>query len=68
MICLLLTFVGQRYSQMLAFIQTLPSVVERLLKHIESPAFVDLLFRIMQLDEYSSSSGVLEVRVHMHVL
>lgn len=49
---------------MLAFIQSQPNVVERLLRHVETPAFVDLLVRIMQLDEQPSGSGVLEVSLH----
>lgn len=47
---------------MLAFIQAQPCIVERLLKHIESPAVVDLIFRIIQLDESPAGTGVLEVR------
>lgn len=46
---------------MLAFIQAQPNVVERLLRHIETPAFADLLVRIIQLDEAPSCAGVLEV-------
>lgn len=48
--------------QMLAFIQAQPNVVERLLRHIETPAFADMLVRIIQLDELPSCSGVLDVR------
>ena len=48
---------------MLAFIQAQPNVVERLLRHIETPAFTDLLVRIIQLDEVPSCSNVLEVRL-----
>ncbi len=47
--------------QMLAFIQSQPDVVERILHHIENPSFVDLLVRIIQLDEYQGGAGVLEV-------
>jgi serine/threonine-protein phosphatase 6 regulatory subunit 3 len=47
---------------MLAFIQSQPSVVGRLLRHVETPPFVDLLLRIIQLDENPNVSGVLEVR------
>lgn len=50
---------------MLAFIQSQPNVVERLLRHVETPAFVDLLVRIMQLDEQPTGSGVLEVSLHL---
>ena len=46
---------------MLAFIQSIPSVVERILRQIETPAFVDLLVRIIQLDEHPAGAGVLEV-------
>lgn len=51
------------HMQMLAFIQSQPHVVERILRHIETPSFVDLLVRIIQLDEYPTGSGVLEVCV-----
>lgn len=47
--------------QMLEFIWSQLSVVERLLQHIETPAFSDLLLRIIQLDEQSAGAGVLEV-------
>ena len=50
---------------MLAFIQSQSSIVERLLRHIETPAFVDLLVRIMQLDEHPSGAGVLEVSLRL---
>ena len=46
---------------MLAFIQAQPHVVERILIQIETPAIVDLLVRIIQLDEYTSGANVLEV-------
>ena len=48
--------------QMLNFIQAQPSIVERILQHIETPAMVDLLFRIIQLDDCSPGSGVIDVR------
>ena len=48
-------------AQMLAFIQSQTNIVERLLQHVETPAFVDLLVRIMQLDEHPNGAGVLDV-------
>jgi hypothetical protein len=50
---------------MLAFIQSQPSVVERLLRHVETPSIVDLLVRIIQLDEVPGGAGVLEVCSYM---
>ncbi|KDQ61229.1 hypothetical protein JAAARDRAFT_173829 [Jaapia argillacea MUCL 33604] len=53
-------FLNKKPAEMLAFIQSQPSVVPRLLTHIESTSFVDLLVRIIQLDEHPSGAGVLE--------
>ena len=48
---------------MLAFIQSQPNIVDRLLRHIETPPFADLLVRVIQLDELPAGAGVLEVRL-----
>ncbi|OCH93828.1 SAPS-domain-containing protein [Obba rivulosa] len=53
-------FLSKKPAEMLAFIQSQPAVVERLLRHIETPAFADLLVRVIQLDEHPSCAGVLE--------
>ncbi|EIN06991.1 SAPS-domain-containing protein [Punctularia strigosozonata HHB-11173 SS5] len=45
---------------MLAFIQSQRAIVERLIRHIETPSFVDLIVRIIQLDEHPAGAGVLE--------
>ena len=55
------------HAQMFVFIQSQPSVVERLLRHVETPPFVDLLVRIIQLDEHPGGAGVLEVCIHLVV-
>ncbi|KAL4256787.1 SAPS family protein [Pleurotus pulmonarius] len=51
-------FLNKKPTEMLAFIKSQPSVVERILRHVETPSFVDLLVRIIQLDE--RCTGVLE--------
>ncbi|THH23096.1 hypothetical protein EUX98_g8077 [Antrodiella citrinella] len=53
-------FLSKKPAEMLAFIQSQPDVVDRILRHIETPAFADLLVRIIQLDEHPSGAGVLE--------
>ncbi|KIL67003.1 hypothetical protein M378DRAFT_323035 [Amanita muscaria Koide BX008] len=53
-------FLSKKPAEMLSFIQDQPSVVEKFLRHIETPAFVDLLIRIIQLDEHPEGAGVLE--------
>ena len=47
---------------MFAFIRSMPNIVDRLLDHIEVPPVVDLLIRIIQLDDLPTGAGVLEVR------
>ena len=46
---------------MFQFIRSQPRVIERIVAHIETPSFVDLLVRIIQLDEHPSGGDVLEV-------
>ncbi|TFK46656.1 SAPS-domain-containing protein [Heliocybe sulcata] len=53
-------FLNKKPLEMLAFMQSQPDIVERLLRHIEAPSFVDLLVRIIQLDEHPACAGVLE--------
>lgn len=53
-------FLSKKPEEMLAFIQSQPAVVERLLHHIETPAFADLLVRIIQLDDLPAGAAVLE--------
>ena len=47
---------------MVAFIQSQPDVIDRIIRLIETPAFVDLLVRIIQLDEPDGCDNILEVR------
>ncbi|KAG5635440.1 hypothetical protein H0H81_011247 [Sphagnurus paluster] len=53
-------FLNKKPVEMFAFIRSQPSIVERLLVHIETPPFVDLISRLIQLDEQPSVPGVLE--------
>ncbi|KAF8912191.1 SIT4 phosphatase-associated protein-domain-containing protein [Gymnopilus junonius] len=53
-------FMTKKPAEMLAFLQSQPNIVERILRHIETPSFVDLMGRITQLDEAIQNSNVLE--------
>ncbi|THV04000.1 SAPS-domain-containing protein [Dendrothele bispora CBS 962.96] len=53
-------FLSKKPVEMLEFISKQPSVVDRLLNHIDNASIVDLLVRIIQLDEYPGGEGVLE--------
>ncbi|KAG8985982.1 hypothetical protein FRB90_004323 [Tulasnella sp. 427] len=51
-------FLSKKPDEMLEFIQSVPNVIDRLLNHIQSPPFVELIFRIVQLDEQPGNLGV----------
>ncbi|PPQ76470.1 hypothetical protein CVT26_012907, partial [Gymnopilus dilepis] len=53
-------FMTKKPAEMLAFLQSQPNLVERILRHIETPSFVDLIGRITQLDEAVPNGNVLE--------
>ncbi|KAG6865408.1 hypothetical protein C0991_002902 [Blastosporella zonata] len=53
-------FLSKKPAEMFAFIRSQPRVVERLLVHVETPSLVDLIIRIIQLDEQPTGAGVLE--------
>lgn len=46
---------------MFEFIRSQPDVLVRILRLVEIPAFVDLIFRLIQLEELPGASGVIEV-------
>ncbi|KAG8929795.1 hypothetical protein FRC00_001415 [Tulasnella sp. 408] len=54
-------FLSKKPDEMLEFIQSVPNVIDRLLSHIQSPPFVELIFRIVQLDEQPGNLGVIPV-------
>ena len=45
-------------QEMLAFVKTMPSIVEGLVSHFETPAIVDLLFRLVQCEDTIPDSGI----------
>jgi SIT4-associating protein SAP185/190 len=46
--------------EMLEFIKTLPMIVERFAAHVETPAVIDLLYRIIQCEESTPSVGIVD--------
>ncbi|KAF8323646.1 SIT4 phosphatase-associated protein-domain-containing protein [Cantharellus anzutake] len=53
-------FMSKKPKEMLDFITSQPSILERLMRHLETPAIVDLLFRMLQTDDASGGSDVVE--------
>ncbi|KAK0535374.1 hypothetical protein OC834_001539 [Tilletia horrida] len=53
-------FLDKKPLEMLAFIRSLPRSVQRFVAHLETPAVVDLLYRMMQLEEATPEAGTIE--------
>ncbi|KAJ7580653.1 SIT4 phosphatase-associated protein-domain-containing protein [Mycena floridula] len=53
-------FLSKKPAEMIAFIQAQPALLERMLRHIENPSFMDLLVRLIQMDDVPGGNGVLE--------
>ncbi|KAL1761338.1 SIT4 phosphatase-associated protein-domain-containing protein [Schizophyllum commune] len=53
-------FLNKKPAEVVAFIQSQPDVIDRIIRLIETPAFVDLLVRIIQLDEPDGCDNILE--------
>ena len=51
---------------MISFIQSIPNVVPKLLRHVEASAIMDLLLKIISMEKTESGSGVVQVRL-IHV-
>ncbi|KAE8260710.1 hypothetical protein A4X13_0g181 [Tilletia indica] len=53
-------FLDKKPLEMLAFIRSLPRSVDRFIAHLETPAVVDLLYRMIQLEEATPEAGTIE--------
>lgn len=50
------------FYQMIPFIQSIPNIVPKLLRHIETSAIMDLLLKIISMEKSEPGSGIVEVR------
>ena len=53
-----MTLLERHPNEMLAFIKTRPNVVEGLTNHFETPAMVELLYRLIQCEDTIPDSGI----------
>lgn len=53
-------FLDKKPQEMIEFIRSLPQVVELFVAHMETPAVVDLLYRIIQCEESIPNIGVVD--------
>ena len=47
---------------MIPFIQSIPNIVPKLLRHIETSAIMDLLLKIISMEKSEAGSGIVEAR------
>ncbi|PWN34366.1 SAPS-domain-containing protein [Meira miltonrushii] len=53
-------FLDKKPREMIAFIKELPQIVELFVAHMETPAVVDLLYRIIQCEEAVQNVGIID--------
>ena len=46
---------------MVKFIQSIPNVVKKMLNHMETSAIVELLLKLISVEEYPEGAGVIDV-------
>ena len=56
------------FLQMIPFIQSIPNIVPKLLRHIETSAIMDLLLKIISMEKSEPGSGIVEVMLLLTVL
>lgn len=61
-------FLDKKPREMLAYIRDLPRIVERFVAHLETPAAVDLLYRIISCEQTLPAAGVIEVSAESTIL
>lgn len=46
---------------MVKFIQSIPNVVKKMLNHMETSAIMDLLLKLISVEEYPEGAGIIDV-------
>jgi hypothetical protein len=46
---------------MVKFIQSIPNVVKKMLTHMETSAIMDLLLKLISVEEFPEGAGVIDV-------
>ena len=53
---------------MIPFIQSIPNIVPKLLRHIETSAIMDLLLKVISMEKSEPGSGIVEVNLLVAML
>jgi hypothetical protein len=46
---------------MVKFIQSIPNVIKKMLSHMDTSAIMDLLLKLISVEEYPEGAGVIDV-------
>ncbi|CAI2165053.1 12776_t:CDS:10 [Funneliformis geosporum] len=53
-------FMQKKMNEMVKFIQSIPNVVKKMLNHLENSAIVELLLKLISVEEYPEGAGVID--------
>lgn len=55
-------FLEKKTDDMILFIQSIPNVMSKMLRHIETSAIMDLLLKMISIERSESGIGMIDVR------
>ncbi|PKC10964.1 SAPS-domain-containing protein [Rhizophagus irregularis] len=53
-------FMQKKMSEMVKFIQSIPNVIKKMLTHMDTSAIMDLLLKLISVEEYPEGAGVID--------
>ncbi|RIA90499.1 SIT4 phosphatase-associated protein [Glomus cerebriforme] len=53
-------FMQKKMSEMVKFIQSIPNVVKKMLSHMDTSAIMDLMLKLISVEEYPEGAGVID--------
>ncbi|GET04782.1 SAPS-domain-containing protein [Rhizophagus clarus] len=53
-------FMQKKMSEMVKFIQSIPNVIKKMLNHMDTSAIMDLLLKLISVEEYPEGAGVID--------
>ncbi|KAK9463884.1 SIT4 phosphatase-associated protein-domain-containing protein [Lipomyces oligophaga] len=61
-------FIDRKTDQMIDFLKTQTNLVERFMHHIDTPAIMDLLLKILCTDKIENPTGIIETLQEQHLI
>lgn len=61
-------FLEKKTEDMIPFIQSIPDVLKKILRHSDTSAIMDLLLKIISMERTDVGAGIVEVRVQRELI